>query len=295
MGFNDNGNFATTIVREKMRNMYATAIVMSEITISQHLIKSSYLKRSVEIEIFLPDGLLGNEKLNLLLLNDGQDAAALHLQDTLSQLYNSGKTGAIAVVAIKAAEDRIQEYGVISQPDYLGRGAKAKAYNNFIIKELMPFLNQSIAFPINGTKAFAGFSLGGLSAFDICWNNSHIFDVAGVLSGSFWWRSKDLKDGYTDADRIMHRVVSATKGKPDLKFWLMTGTEDEAADRNRNFIIDSIDDTVDLIKTLVTKGYHRPNDIYYYEMVGGEHNVTTWAKALPAFLTWAFPPVVTSY
>lgn len=271
--------------------MYATTVLMSEIVNNQHTLKSSYLKRSVDIEIYIPTNLLGNERLNLLLLNDGQDAADLNLQDTLTQLYTTGKTGALAVVAIKAAEDRVQEYGVVSHPDFMGRGAKAKAYNNFIVKELLPFVQQVIDIPVNGTKAFAGFSLGGLSAMDICWNNDHVFDVAGVLSGSFWWRKKDLKDGYTDADRIMHEVIRNTKGKPDLKFWLMTGTEDETADRNRNFIIDSIDDTIDIIKELLLKGYKRPNDIYYYEMVGGEHNVATWAKALPAFLMWAFPKV----
>ena len=266
-----------------------TAMIVSEVIKSQLSLKSVYLKREVELEIFLPENLLGNERLNLLLLNDGQDAGDLQLQDTLAQLYSKGKTSAIAVVAIKAGEDRIQEYGVAGKPDFLDRGSKAKSYTNFIVKELLPFIEEAIKFPINGTKAFAGFSLGGLSAFDITWNNDQVFDVVGVLSGSFWWRKKDLKDGYTDADRIMHQVIKDTKGKPALKFWLMTGTEDEKADRNKNFIIDSIDDTIDIIKELLSKGYQRPDEIYYYEMVGGQHNVETWAKAIPAFLQWAFP------
>ena len=260
-----------------------------EILKTAHVIKSAHLKRSVEFELFLPGNLLGNEELNLLLLNDGQDTASLRVQESLSDLYFTGKTGAIAVVAIKASDDRLQEYGVIGQPDFLGRGSKATAYNTFIVEELLPLVHQLIDFPINGARGFAGFSLGGLSAFDITWNNSHLFDVTGVMSGSFWWRKKDLKDGYTDADRIMHQVISAAGEKPKLKFWLMTGTEDEKADRNKNYIIDSIDDTIDIIKALLIKGYKRPDDIFYYEMVGGEHNVNTWSKAFPAFLKWAFP------
>jgi enterochelin esterase-like enzyme len=55
-----------------------------------------------------------------------------------------------------------------------------------------------------------------------------------------------------------------------------------------NGIIDSIDDTVDLIKELENKGYNRPADIQYVEMVGGSHNVETWAEAMPKFLHWAF-------
>jgi enterochelin esterase-like enzyme len=68
----------------------------------------------------------------------------------------------------------------------------------------------------------------------------------------------------------------------------MTGTEDELADRNKNFIIDSIDDTIDVIKELLKKGYKRPDDIAYYEMVGGKHELKTWAKAMSPFLIWAF-------
>jgi enterochelin esterase family protein len=138
------------------------------------------------------------------------------------------------------------------------------------------------------TTAYAGFSLGGLSAFDIAWNNADVFDKVGVFSGSFWWRSKDLTKGYTDADRIMHSVIKSTTEKPDLEFWLQTGTKDETTDRNKNGIIDAIDDTIDLIKALEDKGYTRPADIQYVEVVGGSHDTATWAKATPKFLSWAF-------
>jgi enterochelin esterase-like enzyme len=83
-------------------------------------------------------------------------------------------------------------------------------------------------------------------------------------------------------------MIKETTIKPELKFWLQTGTKDETADRNKNGIIDSIDDTVDLIKELEAKGYSRPEDIRYVEVVGGSHNPETWAKAMPKFLCWAF-------
>lgn len=265
-----------------------TVMLLPEIVKTEHILKSAYLKREVALEIFVPENLLGNEQLNLLLLNDGQDADALHLQETLNGLYRNFKIEPLVVVAIHAGEERLQEYGVAGKPDFMGRGSKAGAYTDFIIKELLPFVQAEVELPVNGKRAFAGFSLGGLTAFDIAWNKDNYFDAVGVFSGSFWWRKKDLKDGYTDNDRILHQSIAATTGKPELQFWLMTGTEDEQADRNRNFIIDSIDDTVDVIKELLKKGYQRPQDICYYEMVGGKHEVPTWAKAMPAFLCWAF-------
>jgi enterochelin esterase family protein len=97
-----------------------------------------------------------------------------------------------------------------------------------------------------------------------------------------------LAKGYSESDRIMHNIIRNTATKPDLKIWLQTGTRDETSDRNKNGIIDSIDDTVDLIKELENKGFTRPSDVQYIEMVGGSHNTETWAKAMPKFLVWAF-------
>lgn len=267
--------------------MYPILLLLSVIK-TTHQVKSVYLKREVEIDIYCPDNLKGNERVNLLLLNDGQDLAQMNTEAILNELYEAGKIEPTVVVGIKASDERLQEYGVAGKPDFKKRGAKAKLYTDFITKELLPYLQSELKFNINGKRAIAGFSLGGLTAFDIAWNNAQYFDAVGVFSGSFWWRKKDLNDGYTENDRILHEMIRETKGKPALKFWLMTGTEDETSDRNQNGIIDSIDDTIDVIKELNKKGYKKSQDIFYYEMVGGKHEVPAWAKAMPRFLIWAF-------
>lgn len=238
--------------------------------------------------MYTPENLLGNEIVNLLLVNDGQDLAQMELEKSFISLYEKWKIEPVITVGIKAGEERVLEYGVAGRPDFKQRGRKAGLYSSFVMEELLPFVELQSKTKLNGKKAFAGFSLGGLTAFDICWNNSDVFDVVGVFSGSFWWRKKDLSEGYTDDDRILHEMVKQDANKPELKFWLMTGTDDETADRNQNFIIDSIDDTIDVVKELLYKGYRRPEDIFYYEMVGGKHDVPTWGLAFPKFLEWAF-------
>ncbi len=260
-------------------------MIITEETIT---IPSELLNREVTVSLLLPGDYDSTQPLSLLLLNDGQELANLGLEATLQKLYNANRIQPVVVAAIHAGEERLMEYGVTGCPDFKGRGAKAGVYTRFILDELFPQLYTHIAVKAFNTVAFAGFSLGGLTALDIAWNNPDVFNKAGVFSGSFWWRSKALTDGYTDADRIMHRVIRESKTKPNLKFWLQTGTLDETADRNKNGIIDSIDDTIDLIAELEGKGYSRPADIQYLEMVGGKHDVPTWAKALPQFLTWAF-------
>jgi iron(III)-enterobactin esterase len=262
----------------------------TEITITVNAIKitSGLLEREVTCDLLMSAGLLTDQPLNLLLLNDGQEIENLQLAETLQKLNNANKLKPVIIAAIHAGPERIQEYGVAGRPDFKKRGAKAGLYTQFIKTELLPSIEGHFKMKHFESVAFAGFSLGGLSAFDIAWNNADVFDKVGVFSGSFWWRSKDLGKGYTDADRIAQAMIRETADKPGLQFWLQTGTHDETADRNKNGIIDSIDDTIDLIKELEAKGYKRPDDIRYLEMVGGAHNAETWAKAMPKFLCWAF-------
>jgi len=268
--------------------MYAGWLEMG-ITVAENkiTIKSDLLKRDVVCTLLVPEDYI-TEPLNLLLLNDGQEANDLKLKETLEDLYDRNAIKPVFVVAIHAGEERLQEYGTADRPDFKKRGSKAALYNEFIKSELLPSVKKYTGIEHFETTAFAGFSLGGLSAFDISWNNPGLFDKTGVFSGSFWWRSKDIGKGYTDNDRIMHSIVRDTASRPELKIWLQTGTKDETSDRNRNGIIDSIDDTVDLIKELEQKGFKRPADVQYIEMVGGSHNTETWARAMPKFLTWAF-------
>jgi enterochelin esterase-like enzyme len=250
---------------------------------------SEALGRDVVLEVYLPPGYAASSRrYGVLYLNDGQDAEALRLHHTLDSLYRQKRTESMLVVAIHAG-DRLQEYGTASAPDYKRRGSKAGAYTAFVTEELVPFVNarfRTLTDP--GQTAFAGFSLGGLSALDIVWHHPEIFGKVGVFSGALWWRAKSQEDGYTDADRIMHRLIRTGTKKEGLRFWFEAGTHDETSDRNHNGIIDAIEDTLDLIAELDRHGYSQPQAVTYLQVEGGEHNQKTWAKVMPDFLVWAF-------
>ena len=252
-------------------------------------IQSAYLKRVVKVDFYLPTAVTTPEAMGLLLVNDGQDMEQLGFHSMLESLYASGHIQPVLCVGIHAGEARKMEYGTAGHPDYKGRGEKAGMYTSFIFDELIPFVAATYKVPSFKEKAFAGFSLGGLSALDIAWNHAEEFNKVGVFSGSLWWRRKSLEDGYDEEkDRIMHNIIREGKYSPSLKFFFQTGTEDESEDRNKNGIIDSIDDTLALIDELKKKGYTMQKDIIYLELEGGKHDVPTWARAMPSFLIWAF-------
>ncbi|MBS1496740.1 MAG: esterase [Bacteroidetes bacterium] len=263
-----------------------------EVIIENHLLYSEMLQRDVKVDCYIPSNLSTLTNVPLLLINDGQDLVKMSFEEILEPLIFAGDIEPIFCVGIHCAPDRKNEYGTAKILDYKGRGAKAYLFTRFVMEELLPFLRKNYLIYSFKEKAFAGFSLGGLCAMDIVWNNAEEFTKVGVFSGSLWWRDKDQEDEDfdEDKDRIMQRQVREGNFAPWLRFFFEVGTLDETADRNNNGIIDSIDDTQSVIAALEKKGYPS-SSIKYLELKDGRHDVPTWAKAFPEFLKWAWGKV----
>ncbi len=262
---------------------------MQNVTIiSNQKFQSTFLNREIVYEILLPPNYENLSNLKVLYMNDGQDLEALKIEQTLNKLYTTLVIQPLIFIGIHTNENRLKEYGTASITDYKNRGNLAGAYQSFITLEFIPFIiSKYKASSLSTDNFFCGFSLGGLSAMDLVWGNPDYFSKVGVFSGSFWWRKKAYEDGYDDYnDRIMHVLVRNGNYNVGQKFWLECGTNDEKDDRNNNGIIDSIDDTLDLIKELEAKGYKIGQDIEYVEIIDGEHNQKTWSEAMPLFLKW---------
>ncbi len=253
---------------------------------------SVYLDRSIRADFYIPRlrTVETRRAFSLLIFNDGQDLNAVGIENALADLSFEDSIKPTLVVGVHP-NNRMEEYGTAHQSDYKNRGERALDYTKFIMWELLPFLEREYRISRNPSeRVFAGFSLGGLSAFDIVWNRPTLFGKVGVFSGSLWWRSVAFNPKDPDGNRIAHQMVedSELAGREHLKFWFEAGTEDEKEDRNNNGVIDAIDDTVDLIAALEDKGINRRRSIKYIEIEGGKHHPSTWKKVLPDFLLWAF-------
>jgi enterochelin esterase-like enzyme len=263
---------------------------VSGILVEVDCVKSEFLQREVKVDFYLPQNVADPSQMSLLLINDGQDMEKMGFESILEKLYAAQSITPLLCVAIHCGPERRMEYGVAGIPDYKDRGASADLYASFVFEELLPFIRKKYAVPSFREKAFAGFSLGGLSALDIVWSHPDEFQKVGVFSASLWWRSIDQADEKYDDDkhRIIHQQVRRGQHYPWLKFFFQCGNMDETKDRNNNGIIDSIDDTMDLMKELESKGYNKGNDIHYLELKDGHHDVFTWGRAMPVFLKWGW-------
>lgn len=250
---------------------------------------SRHLQRQVKLTIIntpIPDD---KSQLNLLLLNDGQDLSKMRVKEIVDSLYAAGRIKPLLVVAIQAG-DRMQEYGISGKPDYEKRGSKADHYNSFVDNELYDFIKKKAGVRKFNTVAVAGWSLGGLSAFDIAWNNTSKIDKAGIFSGSFWWRDKDSNDSsYSDnKNRITISTIRASRRKAHTQYWFFAGGLEETSDRDKDGSIDVIDDTQDVLNTLIEKNLATKQNAPFIIDPNGKHDLETWSRNLPGFLVWAF-------
>ena len=261
---------------------------LKNVEILQYKLYSDYLEREVVLDIYTPKEINHALHYSLLLVNDGQDLPSMPFDKLLNKLWENAEIEPLICVGIHCGPNRKMEYGTAYSPDFDGRGAHAGLYTKFIFDELIPFLRKELKMPSFKDKSFAGFSLGALSALDIVWNQPNQFNRVAVFSGSLWWRKKAYNEGYDDEkDRLMHLQIRKADFYPWLRFYLQCGSLDETADRNKNGIIDSIDDTLDLIVELKAKGY-TDEHIKYHLIEGGKHDVPTWGEAFPAFLKWGW-------
>jgi esterase/lipase superfamily enzyme len=250
---------------------------------------SEILERNIRIDFYLPQE-SGAGPYDVLLVNDGQDLQSMGFSSILGRLYKTNSIRPLLCIGVHAGPLRKFEYGTAIAADFKGRGNLAHLYMEFITEELIPAIHLLFPGRLHDRWGFAGFSLGALSALDIVWKHGHLFNLVGVFSGSLWWRSMDKDDPeYRDEQhRIMHNQIRDGLLIKGMRFFFECGTEDETEDRNGNGIIDSIDDTKDLISVLTEKGYYPDEDIFYHEIAGGKHDIPTWALAFPVFLKWAF-------
>jgi enterochelin esterase-like enzyme len=251
---------------------------------------SKHLQRNVKLHILHTPPPSDRSFFNLLILNDGQDMDKLHVKKTVDSLYKKGEILPLVIIGVEAG-DRMQEYGVADKPDYLGRGSKAGLYDAFINDELYPYAKKESGVRKFRSVVMAGCSMGGLSAFDIAWNHPDKISKVGVFSGSFWWRDKSSDDSsYSDEkNRIMYSKLKASRKKPGLQYWFYAGAAEEKGDRDKDSIIDIIDDMKDIINLLEKKNVVAKDGIVYRESPNGIHDYSSWSLVFPDFLVWAFP------
>ena len=267
----------------------------------------------IKLAVHLPPGYdaAGSVTYPVLYLNDGQDSAAVHLEATLARLYAERAMENIIVVAIDMPADRMGAYGlsdrragrsVVGDSRFGPVGLHAHAYSEWAATDLVPYIDahyRTRAEPSG--RAMLGWSLGALNAFNLGWQYPEVFGKVGAFSPSFWLASDRTDVASAQRTRLAQGMVERDARREGLRLWLAVGTAEETDDRDKDGIIDAVDDSQDMASALARRGYstnptyaQRPSsteDVVLYLLQGGQHNQASWANMLPRFLQWAYPVV----
>ncbi|MFC5570332.1 alpha/beta hydrolase-fold protein [Lysobacter yangpyeongensis] len=274
----------------------------------------------LHVRVWLPPayGAAAARRYPVLYVNDGQDMEAVGLQATLERLYAEDTIRPLIVVAIDMPPDRMAAYGfsdrvagrsLVAATRYGPVGANAHAYSQWLAQTLVPEIDRRYRTrPSADARAVLGWSLGAANAFNLGWQYPELFGRVGAFSPSLWLAADGSDARAVQRTRLAQRMVDATSPRNGARYFFAVGTAEEKDDRDGDGIVDVLDDTRDLLlgwkdgdelraKGLQQLGYSvntdygaHPDrcDSVLLTLDGGAHNQASWARMLPAFLTWAY-------
>jgi predicted alpha/beta superfamily hydrolase len=224
---------------------------------------SEILGNDRDIHVYLPPGYSQDKHYPALYVSDGQSAfnketshngQELCLDETAEKLIKEGKIKDVIIVAIDNIPDkRINEYTPFPDPKF--GGGNLDKYNDFLTKELKPFIDANYSTSLKSEDTgIMGSSLGGLNAVYTGFKFPDIFNIVGAISPSAWWAEKE----------IVKWIEEDINGKGPSKIWIDVGTnESSKLNKNYNGDYDMIEGTRALNIGLLKKGYEEGKDLTY--------------------------------
>lgn len=210
---------------------------------------------------------------------------------TLDNLIRQNRIEPIIVVGIANSGERAKEYvgfstlyGAQTNEDsmklVLENQKKSLAYMDFVINEVMPFVEKSFRVKKGReTTAIAGSSFGAGASLHIAFNNPSKFGMIGSLSGGHYpTNSHQFKEKpYKVFDYIIDNELP---NNPSFKIFLACGT----TDIDSMFLVE----TEKMYKKLKEKGWKEGDSLYYLIPTNKGHNERTWAEQVQEMFTFFF-------
>jgi predicted alpha/beta superfamily hydrolase len=249
-----------------------------------HDFPSQALHNQRNLMIYLPPGYDPNssQRYPVVYLQDGQNlfdpqtsafGHEWHLDEWAEKLLAEHRMAPVIMVGVYNTPDRMSEYTPVPDPKH--GGGNAGAYEDFLIHELKPWVDQHYRTQSDAAHtAVMGSSLGGLVALDAGFKHPEVFGRIGVLSPSLWW----------DDENFTKTLQTTPPGPQPQRIWLDMGTN-EGEEPQEN-----IQDTERLRDALEHRGYREGQTLIYREVDGGQHNEDSWADIAGDVLTSLFPP-----
>ncbi len=241
---------------------------------------SKHLQRNVKLTIIHTPIPEDPATLNLLILNDGQLAAALGLRQSLDSLYREKQIPPLLIVAVHA-DNRYKEFGMAALSKKGNAGEKADHYESFINNELYPYARKKAGVRKFNSLSMAGFGNSALSTFDFSWNHAERITKCAVFSGAFNRVNDNGKDTSSTGD--LYQFLQSSRKRPKLRYWFYAGQTGNTA-LPQDDAADILKHTSSIAGLLRSKSFIQEEDVTV--STGTENNITAWKAVIPDFLQW---------
>ena len=235
------------------------------------------LNRQRKIWIYLPpDYQSSSRRYPVMYMQDGQNlfdqatafAGEWGVDETLTNLFNSGDPGIIIIGIDNGGSERLNEYSPWFQQG-LG-GGQGDLYLDFMVNTLKPYVDQHFRTKADAANTgIMGSSMGGLISLYAGLKRPDVYGRVGVFSPSVWF-----------APQIWDTLAAASFD-PNQRYYILAGGREGSnlpADAQR------------LEKELLAKG-HSANTVHRELDPNGSHTEAFWATWFGDAYQWLFRPV----
>lgn len=246
---------------------------------------SRHLQRQVKLTIIntpIPDD---KAAINLLVLNDGQQADDIQLTAAIDSLFKADQLQPLVVVAVHAG-NRKEEFGIADTKSANNAGEKADHYDSFFNNELYPFAKKKAGVRKFKSVTVAGFGASALSALDIAWNRSDKVSRVGIFSAAFNRKeNKEVSAEDSTCTGVAYKKIQSSRKRPNLQFWIYAGNTGKTGLPNDD--ADNIKAcSASFIEMLSAKKFVTSGDVSF--VTGAGNTTAAWQQQLPEFLKWGF-------
>eukprot|EP00939_MAST-03C_sp_MAST-3C-sp1_P002062 g2062.t1 len=228
---------------------------------------------------------------NVLVMHDGNNLfssldcptccpnGCWNIDSTLDELIVGGHIEEVAVFGVFNTAQRLSEYTYSQDPQFSSYPAEADAYLDFLEVQLMTMIQKNLSDRLceSASWGILGSSLGGLVSAYAGWTRPGVWNVAGVMSASFWWNSEDF-------NRIILRNGTASRSKDqNTVFYIDSGTGNPPDSDDDEF------ETIRVYKSLEALGKAPGSSLFYALDNGGQHSEASWGARFWKPMTDLYP------
>lgn len=219
-----------------------------------------------DVIVWFPPGYEADKskRYPVLYMHDGQNifdpatsafGVDWRIDETLDSLIRKKYIPPMIVVGIYNTADRSKEYG---------QGEKGKAYMEFIVKKLKPFIDSAYRTKNDAKNTWVGgSSMGGLISFMLAWEYPKVFNKAICMSPAFKISTIDYV-----------KVVKASGRKAEGQSFYI----DNGGVGLESQLQPGIDE---MIKVLKEKGFRQNKDYFLIVDPQAKHFESAWSERFP--------------